>query len=64
MFWGNRDYRIVSDSNNVFYDINHKILTKKVISKISEDSNFTFTSYVWLGALALFHRLLFQTKTF
>ena len=42
---------IVSDSNN-FYDINQKILTKKkVISKISVDTNFMSTSYAWLCAL-------------
>ena len=34
------------------------MLTKKVISKISVDSNFTFSSYAWLRALALPHRLL------
>ena len=50
---------IVTDSNNIF--LLHKledIDKKRVISKISVDSNFTFTSYAWLGALALLHRLL------
>ena len=41
-----------------FYDINQKILTKKVISKVSVDPNFAFISYACLCALALLHRLL------
>ena len=41
-----------------FYDIN-----LKVISKISVDSNFTFTSYAWLSALALLHKLLCWIKS-
>ena len=41
---------IVSDFNNIFFDLNRKILTKKVISKISVDSNFAFTSYARLIA--------------
>ena len=41
-----------------FYGINQKILTKKIISKISVHSDFSFTSYVWLCAMALLHRLL------
>ena len=48
---------VVSDFDNIFYGMNQKILTKKVISKISVDSNFTFASYAWLCALALLHRL-------
>ena len=36
---------IVCDSDNIFYDMSQKMLTKKVISKISIDSNFTLTSY-------------------
>ena len=46
-----------------FYDMNQKILTKKVISKISVDSNFTYTSYAWLCAVALLHRLLCYIKS-
>ena len=51
---------IFRDSNNIFLwheseDINQK--KKKIISKISFDSNFTFTSYAWLS-LALLQRLL------
>ena len=37
---------------------NQKKKKKKVISKISVDSNFTFTSYAWFYALAFLHRLL------
>ena len=48
---------VVSDFNNIFYGMNQKILTKKVIFKISVDSNFTFASYAWLCALVLLHRL-------
>ena len=36
-----------------FDDMNQKILTKKVNSKISVDSNCMFTGYVWLCALPL-----------
>ena len=51
---------IVSDSNNIFLwheteDINKKM----IISKISVDSNFTFTNCAWLCALVLLHWLLY-----
>ena len=49
---------IVSDSNNIFYDMNQNDINKKDISKISADSKFTFTRYSWLYALALLYRLL------
>ena len=49
---------IVSDSNNIFlwYELKD-INKKKMISKISVDSNFTFTSYTGLCAMALLYRL-------
>ena len=40
---------IFSDSNNIFLRHKSKDINKKVISKILVDSNFTFTSYVWLS---------------
>ena len=39
---------IVSDSNNIFLWHEWDVNQKKLISKISFDSNFTFLSYVWL----------------
>ena len=42
---------IVSDSKNIFlWQKLMKIWMKKVISKISFDSNISFTSNAWLGA--------------
>ena len=54
---------IFSDSNNIFLwceseDINKNNNKKRLTSKISVDSHFTFTNYAWLCALALLHRLL------
>ena len=48
---------IVSDSYIFsFFDMNRKIFTKrKVLFKISVDSNLTFTSNAWLSGLVLFH---------
>ena len=47
---------IVNDSNYIFlWHESKDINIKKVMSKISVDSNVTFTSYVWLCALELFH---------
>ena len=48
---------IASDSDNIFYDINQKILTKIGYFQISVDSNFTFTSYKRLCASAMLNRL-------
>ena len=45
---------IFSDSNNIF--LWHE--TKKIKSKISVDSNFTFSSYAWLSVFHCSHRLL------
>ena len=54
---------IYSDSNNIFLwheleDINKK----KLISKISVDSNFGFSSYAWLCVFHRSHRLLWWKK--
>ena len=50
---------IVSDYNNIFVWHKSKDINKnRFFSKISVDSNFMFTSYEWLCALALLHRLL------
>ena len=38
-----KDYSVILTTS--FYDINQKILTKKVISKVSVDPNFAFISY-------------------
>ena len=38
---------MVSGSDNIFLWNESKILTKKVISKISVDSNFAFTKHAW-----------------
>ena len=46
-----------------FYGMNQKIQTKKLISKISVDSNFTFRSYEWLCVFHCFHRLLCWIKS-
>ena len=54
---------IVSDSDNIFYNMNQKILTKKVISEISVDFNFTFVSYAWLYALALLRGVNYYVKS-
>ena len=50
------DKGMVSDSN-IFLWHKAEVNKKKVISKISVDPNFTFTSYAWLCALALLQRL-------
>ena len=59
-----KEYSVILTTS--FYDMNEQILTKKkkkkkkkkkLISKISVDTNFTFTSYAWLCAVALLHRL-------
>ena len=53
-----------SDFNNIFLDMNQKILIKKKLtSRILVDSNFTFTSYAWLCALALLRWLLCKIKS-
>ena len=43
-----------------FYDMNQRISAKSYFQNFSwlVDSNFKFTSYAWLCALALLHRLL------
>ena len=44
---------LVSDSNNIFlWHESEDVNKKKLISKISVDSDFTFSSYAWLF---LFH---------
>ena len=56
---------IVSDSTNIFlWHESNDMKKKMVIIKISVNSNFTFTSYAWLCALTLLHRLLcFKIKS-
>ena len=49
---------IFSDSN-VFMWLKSGDINKKVISKISLDSTFSFTSYALLCALALHHWLVY-----
>ena len=50
---------IFSDSNNIFlWHKSEDINKKKVISKISVHSKSSFTSYAWLCALVLLHRLM------
>ena len=49
---------IISDSNSIFLWHKSEDINIKVISKISVDSNFPFTSYAWLCALALLHQRL------
>ena len=46
-----------------FYDMNQRIQTKMLISKISSDSNFTFSSYAWLCMFQCSHRLLCWIKS-
>ena len=49
-----------------FYAMNQKIglfKQKTLISKISVDSNFTFSSYAWLCVLHCSHRLLCWIKS-
>ena len=55
---------IFSDSNNIFlwYEI-RTYKQKKLISKISVDSNFTFSSYAWLCVFHCSHRLLCWIKS-
>ena len=68
-FWGDWDAATdrppmflkgtVSDSNNIFlWQKIGRYYWKKLISKISVDSNISFTSYAWLCALILLCRLL------
>ena len=40
---GLKEYSVILTTS--FYDMNQKIQTKKLTSKISVDSNFIFTSY-------------------
>ena len=49
---------MVSNSINIFLLYEQEIINKKLTSKISVDSSIMFTSYAWLCALALLHRLL------
>ena len=55
---------IFSDSNNIFlwYE-SEDINKKKLISKISVDFNFTFSSYAWLCVFHCSHRLLCWIKS-
>ena len=55
---------IVSDSNNIFlWHESEDIHKKKLISKISVDSNFTFSSCAWLCVFHCSHRLLCWIKS-
>ena len=50
---------IFSDSNNIFlWYQSEDINKKKLISKISDDFNFLFSSYAWLCVFHCSHRLL------
>ena len=55
---------IFSDSNSIFFMVwIRRYKQKKLISKISVDSNFTFSSYAWLCVFHCSHRLLCWIKS-
>ena len=56
-----KEYSVIVTT--ALYGMNQRILTKKLISKISVDSNCTFSSYAWLCVFHCSHRLLCWIKS-